>query len=115
MTPSASALTLHASRFEEFLWLSLCLSSEALVIGDVGWTLSFAICHARVGKNFSHKGKKSRKNGKWIHTSRGNSCQFVTDAVKSCQEKGTAYSLLNKRYPNRLSVWRINDGKEQAL
>jgi len=82
---------------------------------DAPWPVFSILCNAKVGKNFSHKGKKSRKNGKWIHTSRGNSRQFVTDAVKSCQEKGTAHSLLNKRYPIRLWVWRINDGKEQAL
>jgi hypothetical protein len=43
-----------------------------------------------LGKNFSHKGKRSRKNGKWIHTSSGNLRQIMADAVKWCQKKETA-------------------------
>jgi hypothetical protein len=78
-------------------------------------SLPYAFYRTQVGKNFSHKGKKSRINGKWVPTSRGDSCQWAPNGVKSCQEKETAYSLLRKRYPISLFAWRISDGKEQAL
>jgi hypothetical protein len=68
-----------------------------------------------LGKYFSHKGKRSGKNGKWIHTSRGGSCQGRTIAVKSRQDKETAWSLLNKKCPIQLLVGRSNDGEEQEL
>src|SRR4030042_6880039 len=99
LLPQPSRFTPHGLR--NFYGSLYACPPKSRSYGDVGWTLCSAICHTQVGKNFSHKGKGSRKNGKWVHTSRGNLCQWVTNAVKSCQEKETAYSLLNKRYPIR--------------
>jgi len=50
ITPSASELGLYAVQFKECLWFTLF---------PVLWDLPHS-----VRKNFSYKGKKSRKNGK---------------------------------------------------
>jgi len=47
-------------------------------------------------ENFSHKGKRLGNNGKWIHRSGLDPCQFEINGVNSCQNGETAYSLLRE-------------------